>query len=164
MPQKKITEWETNRATVLGYAVELNKLLSNENYPIMMNYIKRMINNEEPFELGKGKQSEMLKNAIQKRAPPFYFIEDEDAISPHEATIRDDLCNQLHTVLGSLTPREESVLRMRFGIGTQRDLTLEEVGKNFSVTRERIRQIEAKAIKKLKHPNRKKHLESFVKE
>ena len=92
------------------------------------------------------------------------FIEDVDAISPHEATIRDDLRDQLRKVLGSLTPREESVLRMRFGIDTQRDLTLEEVGKNFSVTRERIRQIEAKAIKKLKHPNRKKHLESFIKE
>ncbi len=92
------------------------------------------------------------------------FIEDVDAISPHDATIRDDLRDQLRKVLGSLTPREESVLRMRFGIDTQRDLTLEEVGKNFSVTRERIRQIEAKAIKKLKHPNRKKHLESFIKE
>ncbi|MCB2183464.1 MAG: RNA polymerase sigma factor RpoD [Desulfobulbaceae bacterium] len=92
------------------------------------------------------------------------FIEDVDAISPHDATIQDNLREQLRKVLGSLTEREESVLRMRFGIDTQKDLTLEEVGKTFSVTRERIRQIEAKALKKLKHPNRKKHLESFIKD
>ncbi|MFZ5773453.1 MAG: RNA polymerase sigma factor RpoD [Thermodesulfobacteriota bacterium] len=92
------------------------------------------------------------------------FIEDVDAVSPHEATIRDNLRQQLRKVLSSLTEREESVLRMRFGIDTEKDLTLEEVGKTFSVTRERIRQIEAKALKKLKHPNRKKHLESFIKE
>ncbi len=92
------------------------------------------------------------------------FIEDVDAVSPQEATIRDNLRQQLRKVLGSLTDREESVLRMRFGIDTEKDLTLEEVGKTFSVTRERIRQIEAKALKKLKHPNRKKHLESFIKD
>lgn len=90
------------------------------------------------------------------------FIEDSDAISPHEATIKDNLRENLNRVLGTLTPREERVLRMRFGIDNEVDLTLEEVGKNFSVTRERIRQIEAKALKKLKHPNRKKQLESFV--
>lgn len=92
------------------------------------------------------------------------FIEDADAVSPHEATIQDNLRQQLRKVLGSLTEREESVLRMRFGIDTEKDLTLEEVGKTFSVTRERIRQIEAKALKKLKHPNRKKHLESFMRD
>ncbi len=90
------------------------------------------------------------------------FIEDADAISPHDATIKDNLRQNLNKVLGTLTPREERVLRMRFGIDNEVDLTLEEVGKNFSVTRERIRQIEAKALKKLKHPNRKKQLESFV--
>ncbi|MEN8140042.1 MAG: RNA polymerase sigma factor RpoD [Thermodesulfobacteriota bacterium] len=90
------------------------------------------------------------------------FIEDTDSVSPHEATMKGDLRNNLDKVLGSLTPREERVLRMRFGIDTAVDLTLEEVGKSFSVTRERIRQIEAKALKKLKHPNRKKRLESFV--
>ncbi len=90
------------------------------------------------------------------------FIEDTDAVSPHDATIKDDLRQNLNHVLSSLTPREERVLRMRFGIDTAVDLTLEEVGKSFSVTRERIRQIEAKALKKLKHPNRKKRLESFV--
>ncbi len=90
------------------------------------------------------------------------FIEDSDAVSPHEATIKDNLRHNLNKVLSTLTPREERVLRMRFGIDNEVDLTLEEVGKNFSVTRERIRQIEAKALKKLKHPNRKKQLESFV--
>jgi len=90
------------------------------------------------------------------------FIEDEDTISPHEATIRRSLQNSLDRVLSSLSEREEKVLRMRFGIDSETDFTLEEVGKNFSVTRERIRQIEAKALKKLKHPNRKKHLVSFI--
>ena len=90
------------------------------------------------------------------------FIEDVDAVSPHEASIQQNLRKNLNRVLGTLTPREEQVLRMRFGIDNEVDLTLEEVGKSFSVTRERIRQIEAKALKKLKHPNRKKQLESFV--
>jgi RNA polymerase primary sigma factor len=90
------------------------------------------------------------------------FIEDADAVSPHEATIKDNLRQNLNKVLGTLTPREERVLRMRFGIDNEVDLTLEEVGKSFSVTTERNRQIEAKALKKLQHPNRKKQLESFV--
>ncbi|MBU0673051.1 MAG: RNA polymerase sigma factor RpoD [Proteobacteria bacterium] len=89
------------------------------------------------------------------------FIEDEDSVSPQEATMQNSLRKSLDTVLATLTPREESILRMRFGIDTEVDLTLEEVGRNFSVTRERIRQIEAKAIKKLKHPNRKMLLASF---
>ncbi len=92
------------------------------------------------------------------------FIEDVDAVSPHEATIMHDLRQNLRRVMSSLTPREERVLRMRFGIGTRSDLTLEEVGRSFSVTRERIRQIEAKALKKLKHPSRRKQLESFIKD
>ncbi|MCK5194562.1 MAG: sigma-70 family RNA polymerase sigma factor, partial [Desulfobulbaceae bacterium] len=90
------------------------------------------------------------------------FIEDTDAISPHKASVEDSLRQNLRKILRSLSPREERVLRMRFGIDTKMDLTLEEVGKNFSVTRERIRQIEAKALKKLKHPSRKKQLESFI--
>ena len=90
------------------------------------------------------------------------FIEDTDAISPHKASVEDSLRQNLRKILRSLSPREEKVLRMRFGIDTKMDLTLEEVGKNFSVTRERIRQIEAKALKKLKHPSRKKQLESFI--
>lgn len=89
------------------------------------------------------------------------FIEDSDTLSPDDATMMESLRQSLRKVLGTLTPREELVLRMRFGIDTAVDLTLEEVGENFSVTRERIRQIEAKALKKLKHPNRKKHLATF---
>lgn len=89
------------------------------------------------------------------------FIEDADSVSPDDATMMESLRQSLRNVLGTLTPREELVLRMRFGIDTAVDLTLEEVGENFSVTRERIRQIEAKALKKLKHPNRKKQLASF---
>ena len=88
------------------------------------------------------------------------FIEDEDSLSPQEASIQASLRKSLSNVLGTLSPREESVLRMRFGLDTEVDLTLEEVGKNFSVTRERIRQIEAKAIK-MKHPSRKDSLSSF---
>jgi RNA polymerase primary sigma factor len=90
------------------------------------------------------------------------FIEDVESISPQEAVIQDSLRRNLLKVLSTLTPREEKVLRMRFGIDTEVDLTLEEVGKSFSVTRERIRQIEAKALKKLKHPNRMSQLASFL--
>ncbi len=92
------------------------------------------------------------------------FIEDHDTLSPQDASIQESLRKSLSNVLGTLSPREESVLRMRFGLDTQVDLTLEEVGKNFSVTRERIRQIEAKAIKKMKHPSRKDPLASFDEE
>ena len=89
------------------------------------------------------------------------FIMDESSPSPQEATIQESLRRSLSNVLSTLTPREESVLRLRFGLDTEVDLTLEEVGKTFSVTRERIRQIEAKAIKKMKHPSRKDPLASF---
>jgi len=92
------------------------------------------------------------------------FIEDADTISPDEATIMENLRQSLRRVLSTLTPREELVLRMRFGIDTAVDLTLGEGGENFSVTRERIRQIEAKALKKLKHPTRKNLLASFYTE
>ena len=90
------------------------------------------------------------------------FIEDDYYPSPPEVAEKNSLRQNLNQVLQSLNPREESVLRMRFGIDTAKDLTLEEVGRNFSVTRERIRQIEARALKKLKHPSRKKHLASFA--
>jgi RNA polymerase primary sigma factor len=89
------------------------------------------------------------------------FIEDESSPSPQEAAIQESLRQSLKNVLATLSPREESVLRLRFGLETEVDLTLEEVGKTFSVTRERIRQIEAKAIKKMKHPSRKEALSSF---
>lgn len=90
------------------------------------------------------------------------FIEDKAVVSPIEAVIKANLSEQTARVLSTLTPREEKVLRMRFGIGEKSDHTLEEVGQDFAVTRERIRQIEAKALRKLRHPSRSKKLKSFV--
>ncbi len=90
------------------------------------------------------------------------FIEDKAVTSPSEAVISLNLAEQTRKVLATLTPREEKVLRMRFGIGEKSDHTLEEVGQDFEVTRERIRQIEAKALRKLRHPSRSKRLKSFV--
>ena len=90
------------------------------------------------------------------------FIEDKNAILPVDAAVHSNLRETTTRVLASLTPREERVLRMRFGIGMNTDHTLEEVGQQFSVTRERIRQIEAKALRKLKHPSRSRKLRSFI--
>ena len=90
------------------------------------------------------------------------FIEDKNVVSPSEAVINMNLSEQTRKVLATLTPREEKVLRMRFGIGEKSDHTLEEVGQDFEVTRERIRQIEAKALRKLRHPSRAKRLKSFI--
>jgi RNA polymerase primary sigma factor len=90
------------------------------------------------------------------------FIEDKSIISPSESVISVNLADQTRKVLATLTPREEKVLRMRFGIGEKSDHTLEEVGQDFEVTRERIRQIEAKALRKLRHPSRSKRLKAFV--
>jgi len=90
------------------------------------------------------------------------FIEDKSAVSPSDAVISINLAEQTRRVLATLTPREEKVLRMRFGIGEKSDHTLEEVGQDFEVTRERIRQIEAKALRKLRHPSRSKRLKAFV--
>jgi len=90
------------------------------------------------------------------------FIEDKNALQPLDTAIQSNLSESTTKILASLTPREERVLRMRFGIGMNTDHTLEEVGLQFSVTRERIRQIEAKALRKLKHPSRSKHLKSFL--
>ncbi len=90
------------------------------------------------------------------------FIEDKNTIVPGEAAVNSNLRETTTRVLSSLTPREERVLRMRFGIGVNSDHTLEEVGQQFTVTRERIRQIEAKALRKLKHPSRSKQLKSFL--
>ncbi|SHI94240.1 RNA polymerase primary sigma factor [Malonomonas rubra DSM 5091] len=90
------------------------------------------------------------------------FIEDKGVVSPLEAVIKGNLSDQTSRVLSSLTPREEKVLRMRFGIGEKSDHTLEEVGQDFNVTRERIRQIEAKALRKLRHPSRAKRLKGFA--
>ncbi len=92
------------------------------------------------------------------------FIEDKGVVSPLEAVVKSNLADQTSRVLSSLTPREEKVLRMRFGIGEKSDHTLEEVGQDFNVTRERIRQIEAKALRKLRHPSRAKRLKGFAAE
>ena len=90
------------------------------------------------------------------------FIEDKKVINPAEAIVNLNLAEQTRRVLATLTPREEKVLRMRFGIGEESDHTLEEVGQDFNVTRERIRQIEAKALRKLRHPSRSNKLKTFV--
>ncbi len=90
------------------------------------------------------------------------FIEDKKMPSPSDAVVVQNLCEQTRKVLATLTPREEKVLRMRFGIGEKSDHTLEEVGQDFFVTRERIRQIEAKALKKLRHPTRSRKLRTFL--
>jgi RNA polymerase primary sigma factor len=90
------------------------------------------------------------------------FIEDKNVENPTEAVINHNLADKTRQVLATLTPREEKVLRMRFGIGEKSDHTLEEVGQDFDVTRERIRQIEAKALRKLRHPSRAKQLKSFI--
>jgi RNA polymerase primary sigma factor len=91
------------------------------------------------------------------------LIEDKNAILPIDAAIQSNLRETTIRVLASLTPREERIVRMRFGIGMNADHTLDEVGQQFSLTRERIRQIEAKALKKLKHPSRSSALRSFLK-
>ena len=89
------------------------------------------------------------------------FVEDRQTVSPADAAVYTSLEEQTRKVLATLTPREEQILRMRFGIGEKTDYTLEEVGQKFAVTRERIRQIEAKALRKLRHPQRARQLESF---
>jgi RNA polymerase primary sigma factor len=90
------------------------------------------------------------------------LIEDKNAILPIDAAIQSNLRETTTRMLASLTPREERIIRMRFGLGMNSDHTLEEVGKQFLVTRERIRQIEAKALRKLKHPSRSRELRGFL--
>ena len=90
------------------------------------------------------------------------FIEDETTVTPSDSVSTTMLKETLLSVLNSLTPREEKVLRLRYGVDDGRPRTLEEVGKEFNVTRERIRQIEAKALRKLRHPSRSKHLKDFL--
>jgi RNA polymerase primary sigma factor len=90
------------------------------------------------------------------------LIEDKNAIPPIDAAIQSNLRETTTRLLASLTPREERIVRMRFGLGMNSDHTLEQVGKQFSVTRERIRQIEAKALRKLRHPSRSRELRSFL--
>ena len=90
------------------------------------------------------------------------FIENEQVVSPLDIVLSKNLSDQTRKVLATLTPREEKVLRMRFGIGEPVNYTLEEVGRDFDVTRERIRQIEAKALRKLRHPTRSRTLKAFL--
>jgi RNA polymerase primary sigma factor len=90
------------------------------------------------------------------------FIEDKNVLTPQDSAIYEDLVENLNTILSTLSPREERVVRMRFGLGENYDHTLEEVGQMFEVTRERVRQIEAKALRKLRHPTRTRHLRCFV--
>ena len=90
------------------------------------------------------------------------FIEDRQEVSPADAVINLNLKEQTENVLRTLTPREEKVIKMRFGVGDGSEHTLEEVGQNFAVTRERIRQIEAKALRKLRHPSRSRRLRAFL--
>ena len=90
------------------------------------------------------------------------FIEDKNALNPQEATLDNNLAENTRRVLSTLSPREEQVLKLRFGIGKNGNHTLEEVGQDFSVTRERIRQSEAKALRKLRHPSRSRLLKNFV--
>jgi RNA polymerase primary sigma factor len=90
------------------------------------------------------------------------FIPDHNALSPQDAVVNENLADQTRRVLATLAPREERVLKMRFGIGERANHTLEEVGQDFEVTRERIRQIEAKALRKLRHPSRSRLLKAFV--
>ncbi len=107
--------------------------------------------------------TDLARNADRRRGDSHLgdFIEDKNAVIPVDAAIQANLKETVTRVLASLTPREERVLRMRFGIGMNTDHTLEEVGQQFSVTRERIRQIEAKALRKLKHPSRSRKMRSF---
>jgi RNA polymerase primary sigma factor len=90
------------------------------------------------------------------------FIEDPNAVAPLDAAVRSSMRDATRRVLATLTPREERIIRMRFGVGMNTDQTLEEVGQQFSVTRERIRQIEAKVLRKLKHPSRANALRTFL--
>jgi len=90
------------------------------------------------------------------------FIEDKSAVNPQDAILNANLAENTRKVLGTLSPREEQVLKMRFGIGEKANHTLEEVGQDFDVTRERIRQIEAKALRKLRHPSRSRILKNFI--
>ena len=90
------------------------------------------------------------------------FIEDKEVISPQDAAISSNMAKRIQKVLSTLNEREEKILRMRFGIGENHDHTLEEVGQDFELTRERIRQIEEKALRKLKHSSRASKLKSFI--
>jgi RNA polymerase primary sigma factor len=86
------------------------------------------------------------------------FIEDQESVAPEEAVMQGNLSEEIHKILATLTPREETILRKRFGIGEEKAHTLEELGQQFGLTRERIRQIEARALRKLRHPSRSRRI------
>ena len=133
-------------------------------------FFKRRLEIEEVLSTSNLDAKEIAKEPISLETPIGDeedsqlgdFIEDKNAVLPLDNAIQGNLKETTTRVLSSLTPREERVLRMRFGIGVNTDHTLEEVGQQFSVTRERIRQIEAKALRKLKHPSRSRKLRSFL--
>jgi RNA polymerase primary sigma factor len=149
----------------------INKLIRTSRY-LVQEYGREPTPEEiaEKMELPLDKVRKVLKEPISLETPIGEeedshlgdFIEDKSVVSPAEAVINMNLAEQTRKVLKTLTPREEKVLRMRFGIGEKSDHTLEEVGQDFEVTRERIRQIEAKALRKLRHPSRSKQLKSFI--
>ena len=123
---------------------------------------KSKVISPEDFDIGHDKIFVVVFIFLYLKFISFCFLEDKKIIQPLDVAIHSDLKKSINQILSTLTPREERVLRMRFGLGTQSDNTLEEVGKQFTVTRERIRQIEAKALRKLKHPSRSKRLKSFL--
>jgi RNA polymerase primary sigma factor len=141
----------------------INKLIRTSRY-LVQEYGREPTPEEiaEKMELPLDKVRKVLKIAKEEDSHLGDFIEDKSVVSPAEAVINMNLAEQTRKVLKTLTPREEKVLRMRFGIGEKSDHTLEEVGQDFEVTRERIRQIEAKALRKLRHPSRSKQLKSFI--
>ncbi|MFP5213481.1 MAG: RNA polymerase sigma factor RpoD [Acidobacteriota bacterium] len=143
----------------------INKLIRTSRY-----LVQELGREPTPEEIAEKMEFKIAKEPISLETPIGEeedshlgdFIEDKRVASPVDAVINLNLSEQTRKALATLTPREEKVLRMRFGIGEKADHTLEEVGQDFAVTRERIRQIEAKALRKLRHPSRRKELKSFI--
>jgi RNA polymerase primary sigma factor len=137
----------------------INKLIRTSRY-----LVQELGREPTPEEIAEKMEPISLETPIGEEEDSHLgdFIEDKKFMSPSEAAINLNLAEQTRKVLATLTPREEKVLRMRFGIGEKSDHTLEEVGKDFTVTRERIRQIEAKALRKLRHPTRSRKLKAFL--
>jgi RNA polymerase primary sigma factor len=151
----KIVRTSRQMVHELGYEPTPNEIAERLAMPVdkvrkVMKIAKEPVSLENP--VGDAEEGSQLGD----------FIEDKNAILPVDSAIQSNLREVTTRILASLTPREERVLRMRFGIGMQTDHTLEEVGQQFSVTRERIRQIEAKALRKLKHPSRSRKLRGFL--
>jgi len=152
----------------------INKLIRTSRY-LVQEYGREPTPEEiaEKMEVPLEKVRKVLKTArepisletpigAEENSPLGDFIEDKGVVSPSDLVINANLAEKTRKILTSLTPREEKVLRMRFGIGEKDDHTLEEVGQVFDVTRERIRQIEEKALRRLRHPSRGKPLKEFI--